>query len=123
MQTCTGAICGLRRGVCEGFGPASIVISLTFGILKGEAPDAAASAGRFVSLAPDAFESENLLIAPNPCSVEGMGWRPQRYDTIRSHALLRMRLRIIYTCTCATETMTLVLVHIDSPRSLADQKH
>ena len=51
-----------------------MVISLTLGILKGEGPDAAASAGRFVSLAPeDAFESENLLMAHNPCSAVGTG--------------------------------------------------
>ena len=74
MHTTTGAIWGRRRGVADGLTPGSMVISLTLGILKGEGPDAAASAGRFVSLAPeDAFESENLLIAPNPCSAVGTG--------------------------------------------------
>ena len=72
MQTCTGEICGLRRGVADGLGPASIVISLTLGILLG-GPDAAASAGRFVSFAPDALLNENLLIALYPWSAQGIG--------------------------------------------------
>ena len=105
MQTCTGAICGLRRGVAEGFRPTSMVISLTIGILLG-GPDAAASAGRFVSLAPDAFESENLLMARQPRSVEGMDGDSPRYDTLESQMRLRMRLRIIYTFTCAMKALT-----------------
>ena len=62
MHTWTGAICGRRRDVADGLGLTSIVISLTFGTLFGGA-DAAASAGRFVSLPPDAFDKENLLMA------------------------------------------------------------
>ena len=104
MQICPGAICGLRRGVAEGFGPTSMVISLTFGILLG-GPDAAASAGRFVSLAPDAFESENLLMARQPRSVEGMGGASPRYETFESQMRLRMRLRIIYSFTCAMKAL------------------
>ena len=63
MHTCTGATAGLRFGFAEGFGPVSMVISLTFGILLG-VPDAADSAIRLVSLLPDAaLDNENLLIA------------------------------------------------------------
>ena len=95
------------------------MISLTFGILKGEAPDAAASAGRFVSFALEAFESENLLMAPNPCFVGGQGGASERYKTSRSNE----RLRGTYVLTCAMKTLTLVVLHIVPTRSLADQKH
>ena len=97
MQTCTGAIWGRRRGVADGLTPGSMVISLTLGILKGEGPDAAASAGRFVSLAPDAFESENLLIAPNPCSVGGLGG---------SFPDAKTQLRATHGCACGSEAST-----------------
>ena len=63
MHTCTGAAAGLRFGFAEGFGPVSIFISFTLGILLG-VPDAADSATRLVSLLPDAaLDNENLLIA------------------------------------------------------------
>ena len=99
MQICTGAICGRRRGVADGLTPGSIVISLTLGILKGEAPDAAASAGRFVSFAPDALLNENLLIAHT------LGCRDGRVcsgcnDTIESNE----QLRGMYHLTCAMKT-------------------
>jgi hypothetical protein len=56
--------------VDAGLGPASIVISLALGNLLG-APDAADSAARLVSLDPDAFDNENLLIANQGCSRLG----------------------------------------------------
>ena len=63
MHMTTGATAGLRRGVAAGFGPASMVISLTFGTLPG-GPEAAASAGRFASDFPtEAFDKENFDMA------------------------------------------------------------
>ncbi len=53
----------MRFRGADGFGPASMVISLTLGILLG-VPDAWDSATRLVSLLPEAaLDNENLLIA------------------------------------------------------------
>lgn len=84
MHTCNGAICGLRRVVAGGLGPASMGISLTFGTWFG-VPDAADSACRFVSCAPEALLDEKLFMAHNPCSADGMGGATECYDTTESN--------------------------------------